>query len=467
VEEIKNKLSQIKLGEIESYVKKMMNDGKIPGISIVIVEGDKTIYKRGYEYSRIKSRTNVSNLTLFELGSTSKAFTALAILKLEKEGAIKFDDSADKYIPWLKIKYMRKEEKISIKHLIEHTSGIRFESIDKIPATKSENALEETVKTLVGQELKFSPGKKFSYASINYDVLGLIIKNVTGRSFEEYIENEILKPLGLNNTYLFRENLTQEQMADGYKVGFKIPLLYEAPIYRGNTPAGYFITNIDDMERWIKIQLGVIEVPSVYAELIKKSHEANRNLPLNSDRSLYNYGWFIFEDGKIAQHGNNPNFSSSVVMRKNEKLGVMVLANMNSKYATDIPDGVVDILMDKAPKETYSDRNRKIDNICTAIIVGNIIVSFITLKFQLLGLIGRQRLRFHINGIMDFSAFISSLVLICLVVYCLCNIPRFYRRVSWKFAYIWTPITLFIAALLSGITTILLYIYFLFTYFGV
>ena len=121
-------------------------------------------------------------------------------------------------------------------------------------------------------------------------------------------------------------------MATGYKIGFLESRDFEAPVYRGNTPAGYFITNAEDMGKWLKIQMGTHEKTD-FKKIIEESHQPNENI------TGYRYakGWFIFQKKDIFHAGNDPNFSSLIVFsvpKKNprengsstqEKIGVAVL----------------------------------------------------------------------------------------------------------------------------------------------
>ncbi|WP_246772997.1 serine hydrolase domain-containing protein, partial [Paenibacillus polymyxa] len=122
-------LSSTQISRIETFVQEKMNQGNIPGASVVITEGDHTLYKKGFGYSDVSASQSVTPETLFELGSNSKAFTALAILQMEKEGLIHGTDPIDRYIPWLKMKYKGTEQKVSIEQLLHHISGIPFKTI--------------------------------------------------------------------------------------------------------------------------------------------------------------------------------------------------------------------------------------------------------------------------------------------------------------------------------------------------
>jgi CubicO group peptidase (beta-lactamase class C family) len=350
------------INEIEEYIRDQMKRGKIPGLSVVIIKGEKTIYKKCFVFANIKNKQQVNDKTLFEIGANSKAFTALGILLLKKEEKLTMNDPVYKHIPWFKMNYKGQEVQITIEQLLHHTSGIPFETFANIPISKDDNALEKTVKTLINKKLRHMPGEEFCYASINYDVLGLIIQYVSRQSFEVFMKKNILEPLGLNDTYLSRKKEMAHDMATGYKIGFLAPREYEAPVYRGNTPAGYFITNAEDMEKWLKIQLGIDEKPN-FKEIIKESHQPNENIT----GFRYAKGWFIFQKKDIFHTGNDPNFSSFIVFsipKKNspkkgvptqEKIGVAVLANINSSLVEGIGWGILAILHKRDIHKVYKD----------------------------------------------------------------------------------------------------------------
>jgi len=238
-----NDLTETEEMQIEKVITENMSKGNIPGLSITIVRDDKTVYQKGFGYSNLDEEKPVTSQSLFELASNSKAFTALAILSLVESGQIELNDNVTRYIPWLKVKYKGKEIPITIEQTLHQTTGIPGSTINMIPVSNEDSALEETVRTLIGIELDSEPGKMFQYATINYDVLGLIIEQVTGETYEYYMEETILKPMELNNTYLIRNEEINNQMTNGYKMGFLKPQRYEAPIYRGNNPAGYIISS--------------------------------------------------------------------------------------------------------------------------------------------------------------------------------------------------------------------------------
>jgi putative ATP-binding cassette transporter len=457
----------LNIDRIEELVEKHMEVGRIPGLALIIVKGDKILFKKGFGYANIKTKQPVTPDTLFELGSNSKAFTALGILLLEEKGLIHFNDPVRKYLPWFKMTVKGREVPITIEQLLHHTSGIPFETIVDIPAGEGDNALEETVKTLVGKELQQMAGKMYSYATINYDVLGLIIKVVSGQSFEDYIKYNVLIPLGLNKTYLFPEEVAFRGMAVGYKIFFKRPADYHAPVYRGNTPAGYVIANANDMGRWLRIQLGVEKISGFKNDLIMKSHVPN--LSASTQGAPYAMGWKTIPQMSIFFHeGNNPTFSSFIIGTIKEEIGVAVLANINSDIVKEIGKRVFSTLQGKDVGIASSDLNQALDNISfiSTCVTASLIFIVIILKIIFLITFGKKRRKFSGRGIEGLFSFIFATLLLLGFACILYLIPQLLPiKFSWDFLYVWLPKSILIAISSVFVLGLFIYFYFLLLYF--
>lgn len=458
-------LTQEQRINIEKFIEENMAYGKIPGLSITIVSDDKTIYQKGFGYADIKDKTPVTDKTLFELGSTSKAFTGLGILKLEQDGLIILNDDVSKYIPWFKVNYKGEDTKITLEQLLHHSSGIPFKTIDKIPASNEEDALEQTVRTLVGIELDSTPGENFQYATINYDVLGLVIEKVSGLSYEEYIEQNIMKPAGLNNTFLNVNEYVSKNIATGYKLGFLKQRSYDAPVYRGNKPAGYIMTNGNDMAKWLKIQMGTSIESNIDDRLIKKSHEPNRTIAPEVNGSSYAAGWEVYQDigGRISHAGSNPNYSSFITFKPDKKEGVAVLSNTSSYYIEFICRGISGILNGKEYNNIdIKDFNKGADSISIFIICFAVAVIISTLYFMSKAvreiIIKKRNLKRM--SMKSFGKIVISLIFVLGVTYCIYLIPYIiYYGVSWKFVFVWLPYSVKFALYLFCTSIWISYIY--------
>lgn len=459
--------SQAQIEKIEGFIHRQMTRGKIPGMSVVIVMGDRTVYKKGFGFADAGKKVPVTPETLFELGSCSKAFTGLGILKMEKDGLLQLNDPVEKYIPWLKPVFRGEEVRITVGQFLHQTGGVPFESIGGIPEAEGDDALEKTVRTLLDRPLIHAPGTAFKYATINYDVLGLIIQRVSGESFESYMKTNILQPLQLNDTVLFREEARAGGMALGYKLCFGEPAAYDAPVYRGNTPAGYIITNAEDLARWLKIQLGTVETAGFDRGPIEKSHISDPDLPTSD----YAAGWIVFRNsGQVVHGGNNPNFSSFILFSPSKKVGIGVLANRNTNFTTGTARGIGAVLqgMEPTPSRVAYDMNMKFDAVTSKVVyilLPFLFLAVILILRSVIKIAGKKK-RFRGGGIIGAVVFILGSLLLAGWMYVVSNIPSFLNYdLPLSFGFVWMPMTFTYAVYAIVLLGVLYYLLFLSVFF--
>ncbi|MFB6366785.1 cyclic peptide export ABC transporter [Paenibacillus elgii] len=439
--------------EIERWITSQMNEGGIPGLSVVIAGKDNVLYQKGFGYADLQTKRPVTGETLFELGSTSKAFTGLAVLQLQEQGILRLSDPVSKYLPWFKMNFegehtgkkISTSPEITLEQLLHHTSGIPFQTIKDIPPGDDEDALLRTVQKLAGQPLEFYPGDRYLYATINYDVLGLVIQQVTGAPFETYIRTRILEPFGLKHTVLYRQEAAPQDMATGYKYGYLQAAAYNAPMYRGNTPAGYFITNAADMGIWLRLQLGG-GGNAAGTRLIAESHAPDRSVPPEDDGSSYAAGWMVYQQtgGKLLHAGANPNFSSHLVLLPGEQIGIAVMANLNSDYTGAISNGIADIIQGNKPQPLVEDMFKDLDRLGTAILAVSSALSltFAVLIVKLIADFAKRRRTLSSFARKHIAHVIVAAVFLAYIAYCLYRIPEvLFQKMSWEFMEVWAPVS--------------------------
>lgn len=446
---------------IEQHIQQWMKAGNIPGLTLVIIREGSPDYIKGFGYADLENKTPVTADTLFELGSCSKAFTAVAALQLEEKGLINLDAPVSYYLPWFYAVYKDKRTPLTIRQLLHHTGGIPWESFSRIPRGSSDQALQKTVKNLAGIRLNHLPGGHFQYATVNYDIVGLIIEKITGKSFEQYMEEKVFSPLNLTATFVGNHQREHTpMMAVGYKRSFFKPRKYTPPPLRGNNPAAYIITSGKDMARWLKIQMGLVETD--FSNLIQKTHQPDKTVTPGSNLASYGMGWLInqFRDKRIFHSGLNPNFAAYMVFKPEEKIGVGVLVNTDSNYPSFIANAVLGLFSGQAPPENYPSGNR-VDIYCsifslvlalyilwmTALAIIKIIGLFPG-KSQYVPLTRGKVLRF-------FGALLSSLPFLVGIYI----IPRAVAGLNWETALLWLPksFSIMIVLLLSSMAVSYIY----------
>ena len=450
-----------RMQKIDQFIKDQQELSQIPGISVVIVEKGKTVYQKGFGYADLKTKKPVNEDTLFELASTSKAFTGLAILQLEKEGLLKRTDDITKFLPWLQLTYNDTPVKINLNHLLYHTSGIPSTTIGSIPISTEDDALETTVKTLQHTKLNHKPGSSFEYATINYDILGLVIEKVTKRPYEVYIKQNILDQIGMKNSLVGYLQGHPNEMATGYKLRFMRPYPYKQPIYRGNTPAGYIISNTNDLAKWMNLQLGTETNDSINPQLISDSHIPDKTVKSVNDNGYYASGWVILQkDQKNVFHdGENPNFSSFIIMQPDTQTGVAVLSNMKNTVTASIGQGVIDLWNGKNISDTKRiDSFQKIDKVATIIFIvtGCLSILLMTLTIGCIRKLLQKRRNWSLLSKKKFILFFINTVVVLGGLLSILKLPKILLGAPWTFIKIWAPVTVTLT-IYSVITILILY----------
>ena len=299
---------------ISTYVDEFRDKTRCNSVSVVVVTPDGTEVYGDAD-------------ALYQIGSMTKAFTGLAVQKLISEGELSESDTVSELIPGYEAYYNSEPCEISVGQLLSQTSGYTNKESD-YPSATEEMSLQDWASSISGKELATRPGEEYAYSNVNYDLLGAVIEQVSGKSYAEYMRYEILDPLGLTHTYAQVPG-AGANIVSGSRLGYRHSFRYEIPVIEGRIPAGYFYSNAADMAKWIEIWIGTADIPKEYKELIGAVKTR-----LNGVGDYYS-GWELFENGVIGHSGGTPNFSSRIVFSEDEKTGVCVLTNLNVAASTD------------------------------------------------------------------------------------------------------------------------------------
>ena len=296
------------------YTKKNMFSG-----SVLIAKKGKVLLSKGYGLAN--TTHSVSNLptTKFKLASVSKQFTAMAIMILQEKGKLNTEDKLTKYIP-----DYPNGDKITIHHLLTHTSGIPnltalpvFDSIKGNPHT-----LEQTIALTKNKPLEFEPGSKFNYSNSGYILLTYIIENASGKKYEDYLKEVIFDPLGMKNSGLYPATGTLKNSAIGYTE--ENEGLIPAPYVDMTIPAGAgaLYSTVEDLFIWDQ---------ALYTEKLVKKETMEKIMTVYKDN--YAYGWMVgkFKDHKKYFHGGGIEGFNTVINRfTDDELCIIILKNVDN-----------------------------------------------------------------------------------------------------------------------------------------
>lgn len=408
----------------------------VPGMSMSILADDEVFYFSSGYADREKGLP-ASEDTLYELASVSKAFTGMGILLLEEQGMLSMTDTVQTYLPWFTLKYQGKPvdmQNLTLNNFLHHTSGLTNSRHTKdIPEGNTPDMLQETVKVLVDAELAFPPGEQYNYGTINYDVLGLVIEVVSGQSYEDFMREQVFQPLGLHQTYVYKEDARAAgQLAQGYRSSFYMTTPYNAPDYAGNKPAGYLISSTKDMARWLDIQMGSVEdIPEVFHTVIEKSHQGDMSVPAVNGM-YYGAGWSVNADQTIIEHsGGNPNFRTQVVILPNEGTAICLLtngANTNVNLVLKVKN-----ILDGNLMQSYEISGTQLLDIIFS--SATIILFLLSVLFFILGL---RRRKMNKRQPLTKKKIIVTAILLIATILCMmsCAFPMFIGT-NWSTILVW------------------------------
>jgi CubicO group peptidase (beta-lactamase class C family) len=294
--------------EINSLISEFSSKTRCGSVSVVV-------YDHG-EFSYYGD-----NKGLYQIGSMTKAFTGLAVQQLIDEGIVSESDSVSDFIPGFTAYCGTAQADITIEDLLTQRSGFTNNENDYPPATE-DMSLTDWAQSISGKELKSKPGTEYAYSNVNYNLLGLIIENVTGRPYKDYMENEVFLPLELESTSAgVPEN--EDDIVKGSRLGFRSDFEYDVPVREASVPAGYFYSDTEDTGKWMKAWIEC-EDPAMETVLSRLEKPGD-----------YYAGWERTDDDTIGHSGGTPNYSSRIVFSVSEGTGVCVLTNLNVASTTD------------------------------------------------------------------------------------------------------------------------------------
>ena len=307
------------------------NEPDSPGATALVYKDGKVLYRTALGMANLELDVPMKPENVFELGSITKQFTAVSILMLMEQGKLGLDDEITKYLP----EYPTKGKKITIHNLLNHTSGIKsYTNMGSFMAmTREDKTPNEIIDHFKNEPMDFDPGEQWSYNNSGYIILGHIIEQISGKSYAEYIDENIFKPLGMLNSYYGSKFNLIKNRAIGYTPngdGFQ-----KAKFLSMTLPyaAGSLMSNVDDMVKWHK----AIHNNTLITSESKAKAFTNTTLN-NGEPTNYGYGWQInaINGSPSIEHGGGIfGFVTQGVYLPSENVYVIVLTNRDGASPQD------------------------------------------------------------------------------------------------------------------------------------
>ncbi len=351
----------IEFEKIGKFINYIMRDWDIPGLSLGIIHEKNIVFSKGFGVTQVNKKTTVNEHTLFRIGSATKAFTATAIGILVDKKMLDWNDPIKKYLPEFQLSNTYASTHVTINDLLSHQSGIA--NYDNLLITSVINNRKQIFDIIKYFKIKYENGTKFTYNNFMYAIIGLLVEKLTKLTWEEFVRENIFNPLGMLSTYASMDEISNlHKLAKPHYKNIKDETIHISKYFNGNysflNPAGGIISNTEDMEKWLLLNLNT----DIHNErIISKSSITNIHSPkiLVSQMqppnefmyNLYGLGWHIrsYKGNILISHGGNVgNHSSEISFMPENDIGIIVLCNRGNVPITKIISMYVyDILLNK------------------------------------------------------------------------------------------------------------------------
>jgi CubicO group peptidase (beta-lactamase class C family) len=321
---------------IDNFVTQEMQREQIPGVAIGVYSRGRILLAKGYGLANVELNVPVTPETVFQSGSVGKQFVSAAIMMLVEEGKLSLDDSVTKYFPDAPATW----KPILLKNLLSHTSGLsEYESEQYTKPggpfnMRLDYTEDELVKKIEALPIENPPGDKWNYRNTNYVLLGVLIHQITGMPYADFLAQRIFKPLGMSSTRLISETDIIPNRASGYEIhdGRLKNQEWVSPTFN-STADGTLYFNVLDLAKWDE---------ALYTTRLLKQSSLDRMwtvYPLNDGKpnpAGYGFAWIIGQQNghKLIEHGGSwQGFTCRISRYPDDSLTVVVLTNLEAGHA--------------------------------------------------------------------------------------------------------------------------------------
>lgn len=302
------------------------------GAAALVSKNGKIVYKKAFGLANVELNVPMQSDNVFRIGSITKQITAVAILQLMEQGKLNLQDEITKFIP----DYPTQGTKITIEHLLTHTSGIRnFSTIrDTVQFGRLDQSPKQMINHFKNQPMRFAPGTRWEYSNSGYFLLGYIIEQITGMSYAQYIEEKFFKPLGMNNSLYANDIRIVKNRAAGYAKPDKV--LENASFVSLTQPyaAGSVQSSVEDLFKW---QQAVQSYKLIKKETLDKAW--SRYILTDGNPTSYGYGWrqgYIQGSASLWHGGLIQGYMTMAMYLPEQDVFVTVLTNCECNSPVDI-----------------------------------------------------------------------------------------------------------------------------------
>jgi CubicO group peptidase (beta-lactamase class C family) len=326
---------------IDAYVEAQMKDIGLPGVALAIVHGDQIVHMKGFGIADPSGRP-MTPQTPVMLASLAKPMTGLAIMQLVEAGQIDLDAPVQRYLPWFRVADEAASAQITVRHLLYHTSGLPESAGAEYGWNGDDraDALEQQVRGLATVNLIDPVGAAYHYSNPNYRVLGLLIQEISGQSYELYMQAHVFGPLEMRRTFTSPEAAQPHGLAQGYRFLYGLPMPFVEPFDRGGVASGGTIASAEDVAHFLIANLNNGRYGNVQLVSAQGIAEMQRPVtPLGDEMEAWD--WTVrSSDGTtvLTKGGDLASYKTNMALYPEGEWGFVVLINGSDRFAALLGD---------------------------------------------------------------------------------------------------------------------------------
>jgi len=320
--------------------------GAVPGASLIVIRDGRVLYRRAYGLARLDPAVPATPETDYRLASLTKQFTATAIMLLERDGKLRYDQPVGDFLREL----APAARKLTIRQLLTHTSGVwDYESL--IPDSQTTQVSDRDILALLGAKdsVQFPAGSQFHYSNSAYVLLGLVVARVSGMSFPQFLATRVFTPLGMTHSLAYVPGGTDiPNRALGYTPDSGKFLPTDQSVTSATLGDGGVYTSVDDLVKW--------DAALTNATLLDRAHltQAVTSATLaDGTPTGYGFGWYVDRyHGHVRNyhHGETSGFRNYIVRFPDDRLTIVILTNRSTGDLTALSDRITDLFLPEASR---------------------------------------------------------------------------------------------------------------------
>ncbi|MGC3945797.1 MAG: serine hydrolase domain-containing protein [Chryseolinea sp.] len=345
------------------------NHDNTPGVAVAVMKNGEYVLRKGYGMANLEYDIPNTSTSIFHIASESKQYTAFCIVLLAKAGKLSLDDDIRKYLPYVP----DFKQKITIRNLIHHTSGLRDQwQLLSIQGTRLEDVIttDHVLKLVANQkELNFKVGDRSVYCNTGYTLMGQIVEEVTGQTLRQFADSAIFKPLGMKDTHFHDDNTELVKMRTySYGTGEDKKFVH-APLNYAVVGATSLFTTVEDELKWVH-NYETFQVGG--KEAVEQMFE--QGVLNNGTKIEYAFALNMGEHNghkAIGHGGGDAGYRTYAVRFPDEQLCIAVFSNLGSVGPADLAYKVADLYLPAKKEEEKKTEPKTIDKTAFKNLIGH------------------------------------------------------------------------------------------------